>query len=171
LRLLFLSSHYRSQQNFTWDSLAASQKSWNRLQIKVAKFKERAETNDLDELSQEAKNFKNKFFTHLENDLKTSEALAILWEVVASDLSALEKLSLLYDFDQVFSLNLREIDTENNTLDIAELSQEVRQLLIKRRKARKIEDWQKADILRKRLEDLGYKAIDTKEGQRVKKIS
>lgn len=168
LRLLFLSSHYRSQQNFTWDSLKASQKSWKRLQIKVTKFKQRAETNDLDELSQEAKNFKSKFFTHLENDLKTPEALAVLWEVVASGLSALEKLSLLYDFDQIFSLNLREINNTSKTLDLAELTKEARELLISRRKARKIEDWQEADILRKRLEDLGYRVIDTEEGQRVK---
>src|SRR5690606_13097236 len=35
LKLLFLTAHYRDELNFTWDSLAGSQKAWERLQRRV----------------------------------------------------------------------------------------------------------------------------------------
>jgi cysteinyl-tRNA synthetase len=36
LRLLFLSGHYRSEMNFTWDNLAGSQKAWEKLKKMVS---------------------------------------------------------------------------------------------------------------------------------------
>jgi len=164
LRLLFLSTHYRSQQNFTWDSLAAAQKSWDRLKKKWLKWQGEVDGEEV-KLSVGAKNFQEKFFAYLEDDLKTAEALAVLWEVVGSDLSAAEKIQLLKEFDQVFALQLEKVNPE-----VLELSAEVEQLLEQRQIARDKKQWDLADQLRDELLDQGYEVKDTANGQEVSEV-
>lgn len=170
LRLLFLTTHYRSELNFTWENLAGMQKAYDRIEKLVHRFGE-GTSLDLSEKSDHVQHLHNKFWQAMENDLDTPKAVTILWEVVKDEkLTDAEKVALLLDFDQVFSLGLQESaakeDDEDDSLDVPD---EVQQLLKHRQQARDKKDWQKADQLRDEIESMGYTVVDGEDGQKVKK--
>lgn len=171
LRLLFLNAHYRTQQNFTWDSLAASQKSWDKLKKLLPEWKQSAVKSEGGEnwlersLGDKASQYQSEFFTTLVQDLNTPEALAVLWQVVDSDLPPSERLSLLLDFDQVLGLNLSTI----KDADLFSAPPAVQPLLAKRKKARAAKNWDEADQLRQEIAEQGFEVIDSEQGQVVRK--
>ena len=104
--------------------------------------------------------YKAKFTEALENDLNTSNALAVLYEVLKdNNINDSTKIKLVEDFDQVLSLDLlkeEEIDTD--------LDKEVNELIQKRADAKKNKDFATADKIRDDLLARGIKLIDTREG-------
>ena len=166
LRLLFLTAHYRSEINFTWDNLAGAQKSYQKLIDLVLKLKgDKGEAEGGDD-------YRQRFFDFMENDLRTPEALAVMWEVTKSNLSNATKLKLLLEFDQVLGLGLSKAEEINKELgggevDLNSLSAEVKDLLDQRQQARDNQDFEKADQLRQQLQFLGYLVKDTPQGQKI----
>lgn len=65
LRYSYLQSHYKSQQNFTWDALQASHNAVQKLRTLV---------------SDEITPANDHFLTVLNQDLNTAQALAVVWE-------------------------------------------------------------------------------------------
>lgn len=168
LRLLFLSAHYRSELNFTWDNLEGTQVSWEKLITKMQHFLEEKETSPEPSPDQEAaaERYTKTFFGHIENDLKTPEALAVFWEVLGNqDLTARQKYQTLLSFDEVLGLGLAKVQPEEKVI----VPEKVQQLLDQRQEARQGQDWSKADQLRHEIEGLGYLVMDENDGQRVKK--
>jgi len=100
----------------------------------------------------------------LNNDLNIPQALAVLWEVTKSDLNSSNKLSLIFDFDKVLGLGL-----ESSKKEKVEVSQEIKDLIKERDNLREQKEWQKADVVRKKIEDLGWQARDTDKGTVVEK--
>jgi cysteinyl-tRNA synthetase len=172
LRLLFLSGHYRSQMNFTWSNLEGAGKSYQKLVKDVASWLDLAQEK-IDELSTEAGEMKESFWNAMYDDLKTPEAMAVLWQVVKSSLPAEEKLNLVLEFDQVLGLQLdrsQEIVQEfGKPLTIAseDIPDKVKDLLDLRVKARSSKDWQESDRLRDEIEELGFVVTDGETGQEV----
>lgn len=169
LRLLFLGAHYRSELNFTWESLQAAQNSWDRLKEAVAQLLQEASGKEVS-LSKLAQDYCEKFFTAMANDLSTSEALAVFWQVIKDKkLLAAEKLALLFDFDQMLGLELGSIQAtdKKKSLLLGELPHEVKSLLQERKKARQQGDYAKSDQLRDQLFDLGFQVIDDEDSQKV----
>ncbi len=172
LRLLFLGSHYRSELNFTWEALAGAQKAWERLISRVQSLLTEMDQQPAPESkrSDVAQGFARQFWSFMQDDLKTPEAMSVVWEVLKNDqLSAGEKIGLLFEFDQVLGLKLNE-----NQPDI-KVSQEtfpatIKHLIEQRAQARENKDWQQADQLRDELAQRGYEVIDTAEGQEVQKF-
>lgn len=150
LRLLFLQGHYRDQMNFTWDSLTAAQTAYDRL-AKVV----RSWGSEAAELSSKGKQFQQTFFAALEDDLKTAQAVATLWEMAKADLPEGEKLQLFDQFDEVLQLGFTPIVSK-------EVSEEIQKLLDERAQARTEKNWQRADTIREKLLKLGYEVSDTK---------
>ena len=74
-------------------------------------------------------------------------------------------MPLVEDFDKVLALDLLTEKKENLVI-----SEEVKDLLTKRKEARKNKDWKLSDELRDKIIELGYQVIDTKEGTTVEKI-
>ncbi len=170
LRLLFLGAHYRSQQNFTWDSLAAAQTSWEKLKRHINDW--RTEVGDEvtpPVLSAQAQALAERFFALVEDDLKTPEAMAVFWEAVNSDLPAGQKLKLVLDFDQVLGLEVKQAEAKDTKVDFQQLPPEVQKLVERRAEARGREEWDQADQLRAEIKEQGYQAIDTKQGQILRK--
>ncbi|MGB9883652.1 MAG: CysS/YqeB C-terminal domain-containing protein, partial [Microgenomates group bacterium] len=88
------------------------------------------------------------------NDLQTPQAVALLWQIIKDEkLNPQEKLDLIFDFDQVFGLDLKNIKKEK-------IPDEVVQLAKKRQKYRQEKNFQKADDLRKEIEKLGFRIKD-----------
>jgi cysteinyl-tRNA synthetase len=167
-RLLLLSGHYRSEMNFTWENMEGAQVSWERLLDKVQQFltdKATAVEPDETQLALEA-SYRARFFQQIENDLKTPEALAVMWELVGDNqLTAAQRYHLLLEFDGILGLGLAKVEPAEKI----SVPSQVQNLLDKRQSAREEENWSEADELRAQIEKLGFKVIDEETGQRLKK--
>ncbi len=156
LRYFFLSAHYASKQNFTWDALEASQNGLKGLYNKI-----RLLGKDIGKVNEE---YKEKFLNILNDDINTSGALAVLQEVLKSDLEDEDKLATILDFDNVLGLNFFE---EVNRKEI--IPNEVIELIEKRKKARNEKNWKESDKLRDEINNLGWKVEDGNEMRVYKK--
>jgi len=165
-RLLLLSAHYRSEMNFTWNNMEGAQVSWEKLidRVRLLIKEKELESEPSEEQVLKEKDFKKRFFDALENDLHTPEALAIMWEMMSSDLLAQQKYRLLLGFDEVFGLGLAKIDIIGE-----DLPADVQELADRRIVARIEKDWQLSDELRDKIEKKGYKVKDVVEGQEITK--
>lgn len=157
LRYFFLQAHYRSNQNFTWEALKAAQAGLEGLYNKVRELGYRA--------GRAGKMFKSKFFELLANDLNVPATLALVPEVLKSDLSDKDKLATLFDFDQVWGLNLENVPQIKEII----LPIEVKEIISEREAARQAKDFIRADELRQLLENMGYKIEDTAGTSRISK--
>ncbi len=171
LRYFFLNSHYRSKQNFTWEALESAEVSLNKLRDRVMEIKERGlyadsnadRTRRTDKPAcaklrrcEEGKRYREKFISAIEDDVNIPQALAVMWEVIKSDLSENEKLNLILDFDRVFGLGLENIKKED-----VKIPEEVKKMVNEREEARKNKDWDESDKIRQIIEAKGFIVKDT----------
>ncbi len=164
LRLLFLQSHYRQPLNFTWQSARASFETFNKLKEIALELKNsNSSTRKLVKLTNKSIDFQNKFIIALENDLQTPQAVAIMWDMLKSDINNNEKYYLLIDFDKVFGLNLGKTIEEKVPVNIIKLAE-------RRLQARKDRNFDISDKLRVKIEKAGYKIEDKGETYTIKKI-
>jgi len=175
LRLLFLTSHYRSEMNFTWENLAGSQKAWQKLVRSVVQFRiESGRTVLSPEKLAQVDEYRQRFFDFIEEDLRTSEALTVMYEVVKSSIPGPDKYDLLCEFDEVLGLGLATVEVqllEHPVLtDFTQLPEQVQQLVAARQTARVQKQWQTADELRDQLLTAGYEVIDAADGQQLRLI-
>ena len=155
-RYMCLGSHYRKQLMFTYDNLKQAQNTLNKLRKRIASLKEDGEINK--ELFD---SYVTKFKEQLENDLNTSNALTIIYEVLKDEnLNDTTKIKLIEDFDKVFSLNLIN---EEESVD-SELEKEILEKIEERNEAKMNKDYVLADQIRNELSLRGIKLIDTKDG-------
>lgn len=154
-RFFCLGSHYHKQLVFTYESLSSAENSYNKLVSKVKGIKKDDSIIDKEKILE----YQNKFKCELENDLNTSNALTILYDVLKSDLNNNTKLYLIEDFDKVLSLDLLKEDTIDN-----ELLEYINSKIEERNIAKKNKEYEKSDSIRKELEEKGIILKDTREG-------
>ncbi|OGL30276.1 cysteine--tRNA ligase [Candidatus Saccharibacteria bacterium RIFCSPHIGHO2_02_FULL_47_12] len=158
-RLLVLQSHYRSQLNFSWESLEAAQNALNTI-MQWADLKHQPNATVMDEGIDANRWIKENFLAPLADDLNTPTALSELFKLIAR-VQPGEKLS-----DQNYASILTEIDKQLG-LDVSDrpdIDEEQKQLIKQREQARDQKDWGKADELRKQLEEQGVGINDTPAG-------
>ncbi len=162
-RLMVLQSHYRSQSNFSWENLEAAQ---NRLQDLRAwadlRHQPRTETMplELDELwHQTLDGIRENFF----NDIDSPQALATLAKLVSymehnpiPNQDGKYTNGALAMIDSLFGLQL------DGRPDI---SDDQKQVMAERQKARDNKEWSKSDELRDQLKAQGIGIRDTDNGQ------
>ena len=73
LRYLYLGTHYRQKENFTWDALQAAQNALTRLRETIREW-------DAPEIG--CAEYETNFTTAIEDDLNTPIALSVLWKLV-----------------------------------------------------------------------------------------
>ena len=160
LRLLFLQSHYRQPLNFTWQSARASEEAFKKLKEIALNLKSQKKLNSIK--SQKAITFQKQFLEAISNDLQTAQAVAVMWDMIKSDISNDEKYFLLMDFDKVFGLNLIDIAEEKIDANIIILAE-------RRLEARKKRDFDASDRLRIKIEKAGFKIEDKGDSYKIKK--
>lgn len=158
LRYLYLGAHYRDPLNFTWESLKASQTALLKLRKQVTSLKYEAERTVLsEEKEKKVEEFRNSFMTAVNNDLNTSKALSVLWEMLKSNIPSVDKYELALSFDEILGLNLSQLGIKEK-----EIPQEVQELMNKREVLRTEKRFEEADKIRKQIEELGFKVQDIK---------
>lgn len=107
LRYLYLGAHYKKPMNFTWESLDSAQKGLKRLQNTVSALKSENRTVLSTEKNEKVIDFRNKFNESINDDLNTSKAMAIMFEMLKSNVPSVDKYDLAISFDEVLGLSLK----------------------------------------------------------------
>ena len=153
-RYMCLSSHYRKQLLFDFKSLDNSKEAYNKLKSKIKNLKKEGIYE-----KEKAELFEKKFKEALENDLNTSLALTVLYDVLKSDASGLTKIDLITSFDKVLSLDLLKEDQIDK-----KLKEYIEQKIKERNEAKEKKDYLTADRIREELQAQNIIIKDTREG-------
>lgn len=157
-----LGSHYRKELVFSYEGMDSSKKAYTKLKNKIDNL---TDNGDLEE--EKIKEYQNKFKEALENDLNTSSAITVLYDILKSDISDSSKLYLVKDFDKVLSLSLTH---DNNEIINEDINDYIISKIEERNNAKINKDYEKADKIRKELLNMNIELIDTREGTKYKII-
>jgi len=159
LRYLYLQTHYRQEMNFTWEALEAAQTAYHKL---IREYRLFTDKNGVP-----SKEYLEAFTDALNDDLNTSKAMSILWEMLKSDIPENIKAATLHDMDGVLGLQIIDRELVEEKIEVPE---EVQKLVAKREELRKAGKYEEADKVRKGIADLGFTIDDTKDGTRLKPL-
>ncbi|TSC65405.1 MAG: cysteinyl-tRNA synthetase, partial [Candidatus Doudnabacteria bacterium Gr01-1014_77] len=110
-----------------------------------------------------------KFKDTLNDDIDTPAAVAVFHELLKSKVPDSEKLQTIYKMDEVLGLSLENASSLETELKPDQFPVDLKDLYTKRLAARTNKDFPLSDQLRKEIEKLGYKVIDTKDGIQIYK--
>ncbi len=168
VRLHMITNHYRKNFNFTQQGLDTAKKHLNEIrnvyELLLNKKTETVKT----ETSQTIQLFVKDVYTSMQNDLNTPQALAVLLKVVKyakANLHNLNKTEFLDFFDfmsLVFGVSFQ--------YEKIEVPQEIIELAKNRVEAKQNKDYEKADSIRKEVEEKGFLIKDTREGFEIVQV-
>ena len=173
-RFFCLQSHYRKSLVFTWENLDNAVAAYNKLLSKIAALtpgKGEVDPAVLDEL-------KARFTKAMDNDLNTSMAVTVLYDVLKAKTTDATKLAALDSFDQVLGLKLTEkaaalrkgqeaAPAAGGFTVVSEDGREdpqVEALIRARADAKKAKNFAEADRIRDELKAMGITLMDTPQG-------
>ncbi len=154
-RLFCLNSHYHKQLVFSYENLSSAEMAYKKIKNKIKNIEK--DNSYIDDVK--VKEYKDKFKKELENDLNTANAITILYDVIKSDMNNNTKLYLIEDFDKVLSLDLLEKEKLDD-----DLIKYINEKIEERINYKKNKKYDKADEIRKELEQKGIILKDTREG-------
>jgi cysteinyl-tRNA synthetase len=154
-RYFCLSALYRAKLSFSWESMDSAATSLNRLRNTAFEW---GVPGSLEET------YLQKFGDAINDDLNMPKALAVVWDLVRSDLPAGTRKATLLKMDEILGLDLANWQPKQE-----EVPAEVAALLEARTLARKEKRWGDADSIRAQITELGYEIEDTPQGPKVKK--
>ena len=162
-RYFCLSSHYRKQLVFTYPALDGAQTAYKKLKSKVLSLSQEGniEQDKFDE-------YKRKFTDYLEDDLNTSNALTLVYDLLKDEnVNDITKFKLIEDFDNVLALDLtkKEESTEFSEEEIKYIESKIEE----RKEHKKNKEFDKADAIRNELLEKGIELLDTREGTKYKR--
>ncbi len=188
VRFYLLSTHFRSQSEFSRERLEDARKGFERLRNACLSVRENLErlgarpgvaTPAGQRLREAAEEARRRFIAAMDDDFNSAGAVGQIFELVktynvlvdehgpaiSQDKGALEKVrGTIEEFDQILGL-FRDGFPEA----AAEIPAGVQAMADERQKARKNKDFRKADELRDRISDAGFTVEDTPEGVRIRK--
>jgi cysteinyl-tRNA synthetase len=177
VRYLLLSSHYRKQLNFTWESLAEKEQSLRRLTDFLARLDTITASGSRPEIAARVEEGRAAFTAAMRDDLNTAGALGAMFELVRSLNSAADAGELgkgdvpvirdAFDgFDRVLGvLSLRKAEDEQPPVPV----EEIERLIEERHAARRRRDFGEADRIRNGLLERGVILEDSAAGTRWKR--
>ncbi len=167
-RYWLLTSHYRTQVNFSMEALAASKQALLRLRrFMYEDCLDTTGTIDFD--------YRQRFVEAINNDLDTPQAIALMHELLKeTDIPAPNKRATIVELDSVLGFGL-DLDVESGQkalgfLAATEVPTDIQNLLDGREAARVARNWAEADKLRDILTKKGYAIEDSAEGPKLTKI-
>jgi cysteinyl-tRNA synthetase len=173
IRYLLLSVPYRTQLNFTLDSLRAAETALEKLRNLRRRLKDFKPANDSHQPMQEMiGRAKDAFEAGMDDDLNTSRALASLFEL-GRDLNIAMDSGDLGGRDQSAALDLlQKVDSVLGVLGeerVELLDPEIEEKIEQRNAARRNRDFKLADQIRDELASRGIVLEDTPQGTKWKR--
>ncbi|MCL2805062.1 MAG: cysteine--tRNA ligase [Treponema sp.] len=143
-RYFLLGGHYRSQLQFSFESLKGARNARKSLLEKVLAVDSGASGDGTSKYTQ-------AFNKAIEDDLNTPRALAELWGLLKDK----PALPAIFDMDRILGLGLEEaVKNGNNEVNEA-FAKEIEELIAKRAEAKKSKDFATADNIRQNLKNRG----------------
>ena len=155
-RYLALQAKYRTKLNFSVEGLAGADRALRQLRERVAEWSKDGRVRDRGTESYEA-----RFRAALADDLDLPAVMALVAEVVHSDIAPGAKASLFVSWDRVLGLDLGRGQHAD-----ASLPEGASDMLEARARARAAKDFAMSDRLRDELAALGVAVTDTAVGQK-----
>ena len=180
-RFFCLQSHYRKSLVFSWENLDNATVAFNKLIAKIAALD--PGDGPVDESA--AAELKEKFSKAMDNDLNTSMAVTVLYDVLKTKTNGATKCAVLADFDSVLGLKLlkKAADQRKKQAQMAaqpalftvvsesgEEDANVEALIRRRQDAKKAKNFAEADRIRDELKAQGVEVIDVPGGAKWKRI-
>jgi cysteinyl-tRNA synthetase len=156
LRYLFLTAHYRSTLNFTWESLQAAQNALNNVRQLISSYSSSEPSDCHSERSEESR-ISDDFSNAINQDLDMPRAIALMHETMKSNLSEEQKLGTILHIDKVLGLGL-------DLVEKAELPNGAKELIKKREESRSMGEFEESDNIRQELAKMGVDVEDTPKG-------
>ena len=156
-RFAAFQTHYRKPMEYSDESVLAARNGLQHLQNQVRQTAQNAsgQTGNVNDV------FKAKFLEMVNDDLNMPRALAVVQELLKSDINDAEKYATMLNYDQVLGLKLDQL------VKPEALPDEIARLAEERRAARAAKNWAQSDQLRDRIQEMGYVVQDTKDGMKV----
>ena len=162
-RMFCLQSHYRKPLEFSYEVLDQVASAYQKLVKRIAGLKKDGE---IDAAKKEL--YRNKFLEALANDINTSSALTVVYDLLKDDMSGATKLALIEEMDYVLGLNLLAGAGEEDNTGAAGADDELTAYILakieERKEAKKAKDFAKAYAIREELLSKGVAIKDTREG-------
>jgi cysteinyl-tRNA synthetase len=162
-RYWYLTGHYRTPTNFTWEAIEGANTALGRLTRTYLELPDGGASN---------KEFLHDFYAAIAKDLDTAGALALTWDFIKNDsVPGADKKATLAEIDTLFGLGFtdKEATIAFRPVPYMDLPAGVQKFISEREEARKTKDFAKSDELRKKIEEAGYDIKDTPEGPSVYK--
>ncbi len=159
-RYWLLTAHYRTQLNFTWESLKAAATAYHRLSNMLV--------NLGDTVGSPHEAYMLLFKTFIDDDLNTASALALSWDLLKdTGVTNADKIATIFRFDVVLGLGL---EAKYNSVKHLLFPPEVTALLHERKAARDAKNFAESDRLRDVIREHGFEVKDTRDGQQLEKL-
>jgi len=177
LRYVLISTHYRKQLRFTWESLAQAEEALRRLMDCLGRLDGVAGDAGDGGITSRVDSARAEFNARLADDLNTPGALGVMFELVRDVNAAIDANALSVDdaqqvrdvfdrFDDVLGvITLRRLEDAVPPVDI----EEIERLISNRKEARRNRDFATADAIRDDLESRGVVLEDSPSGTRWKR--
>ncbi len=164
-RLFCLQSHYRKPLEFSYEILDNMGAAYEKLVKRIASLEREGEIQ-----KEKFDEYRARFEAALCDDLNSSMAITVLYDMLKADMSDATKFALAESFDQVLSLKLTEARPagEESGVD-QELERYILEKIEERKAAKKEKDFARADAIRNELLERGILLEDTREGVKWKK--
>ena len=170
MRYLLLSVYYRQQLNFTREGLRQAETAIRRVDDLLDRLSEVSREGEVSEASREtASRALSHFEEAMDADLNTSAALAALFDLMKEGNTALSSSSITKGDARAFKEAIERMNQVFAVFGKGEklsLDREVESLIEERIQARGRRDFQRADAIRKELEDRGIVLEDSPAGTR-----
>ena len=179
IRQLILNSHYRSPLDFSDAALFAAQSGFEKITdtvIEIRKRKNTALEGELDkEVEEKLNSLREKFEAAMNDDLNTSVALSVMFELVRDTQKLLENSDTnkqtLEAVDDLFSKLggdvlgiVKDEYSQTDSVDNELMNNLVNVLIEQRKEARTEKNYSRADELRNKLDEIGIILEDKPEG-------
>ncbi|MDR1251070.1 MAG: cysteine--tRNA ligase [Treponema sp.] len=164
-RYFLLGGHYRSQLQFSWDSLSGAKNARKSLMDKIRSLADKSPRISEGISGSPAARYLEAFNKALEDDLSTPRALAELWGLLRDGaVKPGAALAAAFDMDRVFGLGLEAALEAGKPAEDEAIVQEIEELIAERTAAKKVRDFVRADSIRQALKERGIALEDGPEG-------
>ena len=155
-RYLALQAKYRTKLNFSLEQMAGADRVVRQLRERAGEWQGGPDGPRGD--------YAERFRNAIADDLDFPTAMALVSELLHSEMAVGAKAALLLDWDRVLGLDLGRAPSA----DAGELPEGAARLLEQRELARAAKDYASSDRLREQLAEMGVMVTDSREGQKWK---
>jgi len=175
LRFFFIKNSYRSNVDYNEKSISQTKKELQKIDEFIRRLKEKNFPNSkgiyvkkiIEETKKEIKN-------SMDDDFNTPKVIATLFNFINKGNKLLDKKNVSKNEAKQILIFLKGIDKFLGFIFWTNKKEKIPENILilakKREKFRQEKKWDKADKIRKEIENLGFKLEDTKNGTEIKKI-